>query len=332
MSSGSTRQIILVLGMHRSGTSALAGVIGQLGMHASDNLIPSDSSTNPKGFWENQDVVVAHEELLRALSRTWDDARQLPVGWDVSEAAILASERIREILERDYLSNAPSVIKDPRMCRFVPLWIALLKKLDVKPLFLLIVRHPFEVADSLKLRDGICRERACLLWLVHYVEALKHAAEESYILVAYDQLLDEQTDLLYRVFEGLGVKVQFTRTESECAVGSFLDCSLKHHTAREDSGPGAAATEAIILAESLYEDISESGGVIARDALARYEVKLSELLAEKDDWLADISFTRSKTDDLIKQNLIYEREVRRIKRLYSWRLLAPIRIAVKLFT
>ncbi len=83
-------QAILVLGMHRSGTSALTRVLNLLGAELGSRLMPAVSGNNENGFWENQDAVDIHEALLSDLGRNWHDIREMPAGWAASDAAARA--------------------------------------------------------------------------------------------------------------------------------------------------------------------------------------------------------------------------------------------------
>ena len=91
---------LLVLGMHRSGTSALTRVLNLLGASLGDDLMPPGDD-NPLGFWEHLGIVSVHEALLVALERRWDDPRPMPDDWLESEPAREAGEAIAAILRRD---------------------------------------------------------------------------------------------------------------------------------------------------------------------------------------------------------------------------------------
>ena len=87
---------LLVLGMHRSGTSALTRVLNLLGASLGDDLMPPGDD-NPLGFWEHQGIVSVHEALLVALERRWDDPRPMPDDWLESEPAREAGEAIAAV-------------------------------------------------------------------------------------------------------------------------------------------------------------------------------------------------------------------------------------------
>src|SRR5262249_1740037 len=76
-----TSNAIVVLGMHRSGTSALAGMLHHLGVALGDELMPA-TADNPRGYWEHRDIVAINDRLMTELGRTWHDVRPLPPMWE----------------------------------------------------------------------------------------------------------------------------------------------------------------------------------------------------------------------------------------------------------
>lgn len=73
--------LICVLGMHRSGTSALAGALNLVGVNFGSNLMPAQASENPKGYWEHLDIVRTHDDVFTLFGASWDDPRPLPESW-----------------------------------------------------------------------------------------------------------------------------------------------------------------------------------------------------------------------------------------------------------
>src|SRR5271166_6443184 len=110
---------LIVLGMHRSGTSALAGTLHHLGVGLGARMMQA-SPDNPRGYWEHSDVVAINHGVMAELGRAWDDLRPLPAGWAHSEAALRAGRKLSTVLTRDF-SEAPLWgLKDPRLCRLLP--------------------------------------------------------------------------------------------------------------------------------------------------------------------------------------------------------------------
>src|SRR5262245_44014369 len=184
------RTAVLVLGMHRSGTSALARLVNFLGAALPRHLMPANEA-NPRGYWESKPLVGLHDELLEASDSAWDDWRALGSRWKESDAANRFSARIRLMIDEEY-GNAPLfVMKDPSVCRTLPYWMSILEKSGFRTAPLIIVRNPLEVAESLRERDGISFEKAMLLWLRHTLDAEYETRHLQRNIVTYDALLED---------------------------------------------------------------------------------------------------------------------------------------------
>ncbi len=145
---------ILVLGMHRSGTSAVTRILNLLGAELPTDLMPPRDD-NELGFWESSELKSIHDKLLAHVDSSWDDPGPLPSGWLESPSVADFREEIGSFLERSFGHARLAVIKDPRICRFVPLWIDALQECGTEPVAVLTIRNPLEVAASLKLRNQI---------------------------------------------------------------------------------------------------------------------------------------------------------------------------------
>jgi len=194
---------LLVLGMHRSGTSALTRVLNLLGVALGEGCMPPGPE-NRAGFWEHQELVSVHEGLLAAHERRWDDPRPMPDGWLESSAAREAGEAIAAIVQRDFAGVNLWAVKDPRLCRLMPLWRRVLAGLGIEPRVLLVTRHPQEVAHSLLRRDGLPMAVGELLWARYLLDALRGSQGCRRSMVAYDELLRDWRSAVRRLGQALG--------------------------------------------------------------------------------------------------------------------------------
>ena len=144
--SAGPQRAILVLGMHRSGTSAVTGALRLCGVELGSELM-QPGPDNPKGFWEHAGVVAIHDRLLAALGRSWNDPRPLPPHWLQTEAAAAAAAALEALLREEFSGSVLWAVKDPRMCRLLPLWWPVLERMGVQAAALFVLRHPREVAD-----------------------------------------------------------------------------------------------------------------------------------------------------------------------------------------
>ena len=234
---------LLVLGMHRSGTSALAGVLGRLGVDLGALLMPA-TPDNPKGYFEHLEIVAVHEGLLAALGSRWDDVRPLPAGWWDGPAAAASRVALRAIVARDFAAAPCWGVKDPRLCRLLPLWQPLLREMAVEPRYLLVLRRPAEVAASLAARDGISAARARLLWLRHVLDAEAHSRGQRRAIVHYRDLVADRAGwsrLTERMARELAIDWPVSPAAAAPAVGRVLAPELWHHRADEGGAPDLTA-------------------------------------------------------------------------------------------
>jgi GT2 family glycosyltransferase/glycosyltransferase involved in cell wall biosynthesis len=194
--SGSTG--IVVLGMHRSGTSALAHLLHAAGADLGERVLPA-SAGNELGHWEDAFAVETNERLLSALGRRWDDVRPLPAGWRDAVPAREAHAGIVDYVRGTRLRHAAWALKDPRMCLFAPLWLDALRDAGARTCALLLARHPQEVAASLAARDGMAVASADLLWARYMLEAERATRAVPRAVLTYEDLLASPADVLARV-------------------------------------------------------------------------------------------------------------------------------------
>lgn len=230
------RHVILILGMHRSGTSATTRVLNLLGAELGHDLMPPAEGNNSHGFWEHDGIVVIHEALLKALGRSWHDLRMLPPGWLDSEAAAIARRALVELLRVELDDTPLWAIKDPRLCRLVPLWRQVLGELGVSLHALLVVRHPQEVACSLLARDTIPLTQTYLSWIQHVADAESDTRDLSRAVLAYQDLLEDWEGAVTRVAQELQLTWPVQIDVARESIEHFLRPDARHHTVMADSG------------------------------------------------------------------------------------------------
>ena len=222
------RRAILVLGMHRSGTSALTRVLGLCGA-ALPGRILGPTPANIKGFWEPPEIVAIHDELLAALSSDWDDPSEFPLDWLNSPSAAAFKKRLRSTFSDIFGDQDLVVLKDPRICRFVPLWISILKSLAITPVFVIAVRNPLEVAASLKARDRMPEAKALLLWLRHFLEAERYTRKSTRCFISYEEMLRDWRGTMAKI--AIKLKISWPTPFEHAApdVEEFLSAELRHN-------------------------------------------------------------------------------------------------------
>lgn len=260
----SRRQAVLVLGMHRSGTSALAGTLARLGVQAPLSLI-EPTRNNPKGYFESTVLMRFHDEVLASAGTAWSDWDRFDPAWMDSEVAGDFIARLPAILEEEYGDGRLLLVKDPRICRLLPLWLRVLAKLDIAPKIVLPVRHPGEVAESLEARNDFGRQRAGLIWLRHVLDAEFHSRGCARVVVRYADVLADWRGVADRMASGLSIDWPDRSPAVEADIDGFLSGGLRHHAIEDGAaadGPGIAGW--IAQAHAALQQLAEPDG--AHDA------------------------------------------------------------------
>lgn len=166
----SSKKALVVLGMHRSGTSSVAGMLSILGASAPQTLL-SPSPDNPKGFWESRLVVEANDQLLSSAGSYWSDWRKFDFDATAPDLAAHLHQMRADILRSEFGEADTIVLKDPRLCRLFPAWEDALAEQGYGLGFVMPIRSPLEVAGSLQRRNDFSIAEGLLLWLRHVLDA-----------------------------------------------------------------------------------------------------------------------------------------------------------------
>ena len=227
---------VLVLGMHRSGTSAVTGMLHRLGIPAAGELLPAESY-NEKGIYENRAVNLFHNRLLNNFGSAWDDPMPVSNKFVETPAGQCFVHELAKIIENELLAEGSAfAVKDPRMCRFIPLWNAALKNIKAEPYVIVPLRHPLEVAGSLFSRDGFPRAKSFLLWLDHTLAAERHSRELPRSFISYDQLLSDWRSVSDKIADDLNLTWPSERGRVENGIDLFLSRDLRHHASSAEIG------------------------------------------------------------------------------------------------
>lgn len=211
---------LVVLGMHRSGTSSVAGTLSLLGAAAPRTLM-APAADNPRGFWESQVVMELNDALLAEVSSAWNDWRALAraPGPD-------APGRIAGVLDAEFGGADPMVLKDPRMCRLFPAWRAGLTEAGYAPAIVTPLRSPTQVAASLVARNPITAAAGLRLWLRHVLEAEAASRGLPRHLMLWSDFMTDWRGQIALMNRRLGTALAPADAAVEAEVDAFLTPDL----------------------------------------------------------------------------------------------------------
>ncbi|RDJ25403.1 hypothetical protein DWF00_15595 [Bosea caraganae] len=227
------RDGFLVLGMHRSGTSAISGTLARLGATPPKTLM-FGGADNPKGHWESNVITAMHDELLASAGSHWSDWRSFNADWYDTPIAGRFKEQAKTLLASEFGDAPIFVLKDPRICRFAGFWLDIFAEEDITPRLILPVRSPLEVARSLKARDGSPLSHGLLLWLRHALDAEAATREMTRAVLPWNAFLKDWQEQASQV--ALKLNIQWPRLTDLIAaeVDGFLTVELKHENVSND--------------------------------------------------------------------------------------------------
>ena len=218
---------VCVLGMHRSGTSLVAGTLRQLGIDLGpdEEFLPPDSN-NESGYFELKELVYLNNDILAHYGGSWDDVPELPPGWEKSDELAQIREHARALLGRRFAASSQWGWKDPRTCITLPFWQRLVSRLR----YVICVRNPVDVARSLRLREGEERglEERALDWLRHTASALAYTADGPRIVVHYERFFEDAEQEVRRLARFLGCEDRLEEPDTMERIFEFIDPGLVH--------------------------------------------------------------------------------------------------------
>jgi len=263
-----TTRAVCVTGMHRSGTSLVAGALGRLGVSLGrpDRML-KPGPDNPKGYFELKELQLLDDDLLSQLGGAWDQPPVLDPGWEQDTALAPYREHAAAILDDAFGpegERAPVIAwKDPRLSLLLPFWRT------VTPIAttVVVVRDPVEVAASLALRGyAVGAAQAASLWLRYLFAAT--AADPGHLLVRHNDLFDDLPGTVARLTGHVGLAAP--DAAALAAVREHLDVELRHHDA--DDAPPDLDNPLLDLARAVWNDGAidlDAASPLVADLIAR---------------------------------------------------------------
>ena len=256
------RRLVLVVGVGRSGTSLLTGVLGQLGFHIPQPEVQADE-TNPRGFGEPRWVVDFHSRILAASRVTLNDSR--PAAWtQMGEAAAAAHDELRDWLRGQLEQADDIVVKDPRTVWFLDAWRATAQELGARTSFVTMLRHPAEIVTSARRSygPGLTEAGRSAAWINVMLQTEHATRDDRRAFVRYDDLLADWGPEIRRLGTALDVP-RLAAVDHVPEVDAFVDPTLhRNRTTWEELDVPARVRD---LAEEVWAQV-QAGDQAALDA------------------------------------------------------------------
>ncbi|MFZ3221863.1 MAG: glycoside hydrolase family 99-like domain-containing protein, partial [Rugosibacter sp.] len=316
------KKLIVVLGMHRSGTSAITRGLQVLGASLGERLMPAIEGINAKGFFEDIEINAFNIELLSVIKSDW---------FYLSPIKEFQLEKLRQegyflravaLIREKIKSEDVFAFKDPRVAKLLPFWKEVFSHCQINVNYVLALRHPLSVVNSLAKRDGFVAEHSYLLWLGHILESLTGSRGALRVLVDFDHLMQSPDAELVRIAKSLNLEI--FPVELQNYKTDFLDQGLRHTTFELNDLLLDSACPAIVRDvysallkvasgqltlddDSLLADISNWSDEFDQmtihlrlaDTLLAQKLVISVAVSERDTQIASLSQAVSERDEQI---------------------------------
>ena len=219
-SGGGDQRIVVVLGMHRSGTSCLTGILESAGVDLGE--VSRRNPFNPRGNLESKRVIDLHDALLRFNGGSWD-APPAGVVWPE------ALKKERDVIIHEKRGSRCWGLKDPRMLLTLEGWLEVLPAKNTS--LVATFRHPHSVARSLHARNGIPLEKALSLWKIYNEKLLARHAASGFPVICFDYPAGDYAKQVRKLLDLWALPGSGRALD-------FYDNELRHHGGQNAALPG----------------------------------------------------------------------------------------------
>jgi hypothetical protein len=303
---------LVVLGMHRSGTSALTGALGALGFNTPHTDERMDWPESNSEHWESVSLTVYNDHLLAKLGGSWEAPPDLSTKWE-SDAALSELGSPLPILNAAYPEPGPCVWKDPRLCLLLPFWRTFLPS----PLAAVLVwRSPLAVARSLQKRDGMHLADGIALWERYNRAALENLIGLDTFVCSYEAVARDSTSAMNTIADWVSALPQLSGMANQWHRKQSAESIVEVESSKEQD-----AGSELLLAQ--HHDLTDRLSSLEGGHLPLP----SSSLGRESEWTTALLAARSgsRTREFQIELQHKQRELDQLRSSTSWRATRPLR-------
>jgi len=304
------KNLYVVVGMPRSGTSAITRGLKALGVDLGSRLTPADEDWNAKGFFEDTEIVYNINRSLLAKEPSTD-----------AEMDVLKASALKLLKSR--IANTDNWgFKDPRTSLLLTFWQPIFNELNLNDHYVIALRNPLASAHSYQKARGTDLEEGVYLWLLHLIPAIEMTQGKKRVLVSYDALLENPRKQLTRMRTQLGIQLPEDANEINEYANQFLDKKLGHYEFTQEDLKTHPAAQIAPMAFDMY-------ALLLRVASDEISLDSAEFAAEWQKVKAVFTATQPiyrYIDAMMERNKELERERRIIYKSIPWKMVYPLRV------
>ncbi len=276
-------QGLIVLGANRSGTSAVAAALRALGVYfGQDQDLPTGGMYLDYQAHENSQIVELNKLILGTFETGGLPCRRLPDNWETFAMADDLLDTTARLLRGLFAGHSVWGWKDPRTSLLLPFYERVFERLEIRPAYLLPMRHPFEVAKGVFERQLLPIEEGIGCWIDYMLAILTQADLHRLFLTSYEAFLEDPRAVLERIVQRLGLSLPDQTSWEE--VRAAVQVGLHRNRLQEYQLPD--------FAEKLWglaATIAEQGALVAGSETHK------RVLAIAEEWRGYQTLTRMPT-------------------------------------
>jgi hypothetical protein len=316
------KNVFVVLGVPRSGTSVIAKGLNVLGIDLGNNLTPADNQWNPKGFWEDDDisykinrrilVSLGHKrECIRLIDKTQLDNPNLQ-GLKTSAA---------ELLTQRFVSIQNWGFKDPRTVRVLPFWQSVFNTLHLNDKYIIALRNPLSSAHSYGTLKGFDPEVGLLFWLMHLIPAVEGTRGKDRVVVNYELMLEDPRHQLNRIKTALHIETNVDSSQIDAYANEFLDKKFNRFEQSYEDFKMHPATTVAPLCLKTYDLLLR----LAKDEISFEDQEFILAWQEIKMEFERVYPVYLYIDKLLQHKTELDRSLKKIHKSLFWKMIYPIR-------
>ncbi len=323
MDEGVIKNIFVILGPARSGTSAITRALKALGIDLGNHLTRASQTVNPTGFWEDNEIVYKiNREIFSQLNCLSSGVTLLDEKIFLGDSLALLKQSAIELLKHRFSTTTAWGFKDPQTTRLLPFWKSVFASLHLKEHYIIALRNPLSSAQSYQNLSGADIETGLLLWLMHIVPAIQETMGKKRVVVSYERLMENPRDELKRLQKNLDITTVASEDEVNHYIHAFLDKDLYRNQFSEEALKSHPAATLFPLCLQTYD-------LLLRTARDELDFESAEFLtAWQNIWNAiyhNQTFYRY-IDSLLKKQYDAKKALRSIHRSRVWKMVYPLRL------
>lgn len=316
------KNVFVVLGMARSGTSVISRGLKALGVDLGAHLTQANHF-NPTGFWEDNEIVYKiNARALDILNHDWESISAIPPDLQLQNSLNAVKNYAIKIVKSRFAATDYWGFKDPNTTKVLIFWQSIFKTLGIQDSYVIALRNPLSVAYSYQKLTGHDVEHGLLLWTLQTLLAIQDTHTRPRLIVSYDLMMQDPGTQLDRMRKGLNLPLLSNAKDRHVYVDSFIDNQLHHYDYKLDDLKNHPKLVFAPICIKMYNLLWQVANDVVQLDDANFAATWQEVQAE----FTSLTPLYVYMDTLIQRNNALKKSLRTLYKSRLWKLMSPLRL------